>query len=91
MAKGIYKFYWDCGRMGEIKSIFVADSEDVENAIGKEVYFGEILGKHSDVNGVLESGEIKLVTIDEHVIRLFEDFDLKCGYNPLHYISEEDE
>jgi hypothetical protein len=26
--EGIYKFYWDCGRMGEIEGIFIADSKD---------------------------------------------------------------
>lgn len=89
MSKGIYRFLWDCGRMGEVKSIFVADSKDVEDAIGKNIYFGEILGKHSDVNGILEAGEIKLVTEDEHTVKMFEDFNLECGYNPLYNIEDE--
>jgi hypothetical protein len=36
-------------------------------AFGKEVYFGEILGKHSEVSGTLEEGEIKKLDLDSEV------------------------
>ena len=48
--KYLYEFYEDCGRMGELNGIFVADEKDIENLIGKNVYFGEVLGKHSDID-----------------------------------------
>ena len=41
--KGIYRFSWNCGRNGTLDSIFVAESEDVEKAVGKLV--SEKLGK----------------------------------------------
>lgn len=88
---GIYKFHWDCGRQGSVDGCFVADSSEVEKSIGKEVYFGEILGKHSEIYGTLEKGDIGLVTTDEQVVSLFEQFELSNGYNPLEYLRDEDE
>ena len=77
--------------MGSVDGVFIADSDEVSNSIGKEVYFGEILGKHSEVYGELEKDEIELVTDDEKVVSLFEQFDLSSGYNPLEYINEDEE
>jgi len=45
--KAIYEFYWDLGRMGEVSGMFIADKDDIKKIIGTEIYFGEILGKHS--------------------------------------------
>jgi len=87
---GIYKFRWDCGRQGNVDGCFVANDSEVEKAIGKEVYFGEILGKHSEIYGTLEKGEIELVTTDEQVVSLFKQFKLSNGYNPLEYLQDED-
>ncbi len=50
MAKAIYKFYVDYGRNGNVEGIFIAEKCEVEELYGKEVYFGEILGKHSEVS-----------------------------------------
>lgn len=81
----LWKFYWDCGRQGEVEGLFKATKEEVDAAIGKEVYFGEILGKHSEVYGTLEDGEIELVSDDPLTVKnAFE-----TGYNPLDYLEEE--
>lgn len=92
--KKLYKFSWDCGRQGYVEGLFIAEELDVENAIGKEVYFGEILGKHSEVYGVIEDGEIQEVKVSETTVKEMEEV-LGCdisGYNPLGYIEEyEDE
>ena len=81
----LWGFYWDCGRQGEVEGLFKATKEEVQDAIGREVYFGEILGKHSEVYGVLEEGEITLKSDDPlEVINAFES-----GYNPLDYIKYE--
>jgi len=86
--KGIYRFHWDCGRMGEVNGIFVADSDKIKSAIGKQVYFGEILGKHSDIEGTLEDGECQLLSENNDDIEVFERLDLTTGYNPLDYIND---
>lgn len=90
MTLGVYKFEWDCGRMGEISGIFVADSEDVKKAIGRHVYFGEVLGKHSEIYGDLEENEISLLTDDEIAVKIFEQYGFATGYNPILRIEERD-
>ena len=81
----LWSFYWDCGRQGDVEGLFKATREEVENAIGKEVYFGEILGKHSEVCGTLEEGEIKLVS--DNPIEVMNA--TESGYNPLEYLNYE--
>lgn len=87
--EAIYKFYWDCGRMGEVTGVFVADQEVVQEAIGQRIYFGEILGKHSEIYGDLNEKDITEVTHDAKMVELFKLHDLSSGYNPLDYLPEE--
>lgn len=47
--KKIYKYYLDCGRVGEVFGVFVEDDENIKKSIGTNIYFGEILGKHSEI------------------------------------------
>lgn len=86
--EAIWKFHWDCGRMGNISSVFIATKEDIQKAIGKTVYLGEVLGKHSDVYGELEKEHITFVTDDKEFVKLFIKYDLSNGYNPLNYIND---
>lgn len=90
MAKGIYKFYWDCKRQGEVRGVFVAEKKSLDKAMGMHIHFGEILGKHSEVYGKLDPEDITLVTEDPEVIKLFNQHDLSSGYNPLHYLRDDD-
>ena len=89
--KGIYEFYWDCGRQGDVSGIFVADVIDVESAIGREIYFGEILGKHSEVYGVLNKSDLELKSDDQDFVSKFISImgdGTVSGHNPLTNISE---
>ena len=90
--KNLYSFYWDCGRQGEVEGRFLATKEEVNNAIGKEIYFGEILGKHSEIYGKLEKNEIKIITDNQDFLKMAEDLEinLSSGFNPLSYIQEEE-
>ena len=89
--KALYKFHYDCGRQGSLTGIFVADEDKVKKLIdsGQEIYFGEVLGKHSEVCGPIEEGDLTFVTNDEKVISIVEEFNLETGYNPFDYIDEE--
>lgn len=88
--KGIYKFEWDCGRSGNMEGLFIADSEDIKKLIesDEEIYFGEVLGKHSEVYGTIEKDDITLVSDDLNSISVFEKLDLSMGCNPLEYLKE---
>ena len=90
--KGIYKFHWDCGRAGCLEGIFTADIKTVADTIGEEIYFGEVLGKHSDVRGTLEVGDYEILTDDQEFIDRFEETMGRgtiTGFNPLDYIVED--
>jgi len=86
--EALYKFHWDRGRMGDVESIFVADTEEVAKAIGKTVYFGEILGKFSDIEGTLSSEDLIVLTEDQDFIAKYKLYNIgTTGHNPLDYIS----
>jgi len=89
--KKIYKFDWDCGRMGDLSGLFIADSAEIEKLIGKEIYFGEVLGKHSEVSGTLDKDDLTVQTDDQEFIKKFEKLigtGTISGFNPLDYYDE---
>ena len=85
--KAVFKMDCKCGRMGNLQGVFVAEREDVAILIdnGLRVYFGEVLGKHSDICGAIDKDEIKEVSEDPKVVSLVEEYGLSNGYNPFHY------
>lgn len=85
MKKGLYKFDADCGRMGSLEGLFIGDADVIEWLIESklEVYFGEVLGKHSEVYFAMESDHFTLVTDDMTVISVMEKYDIQTGFNPL--------
>ena len=90
----LYAFYWDCGRSGDVRGLFVADEAVVTKAIGRRVYFGEILGKHSEVYGTLDAGDLTEKSDDqEFIAKLVEVIGRTTisGYNPLSYLEETEE
>jgi hypothetical protein len=92
--KKLYKFFWDCGRIGAIDGLFIADEQTIENAIGKQVYFGEILGIYSEVYGELKAKDLRCMSDDQNLIKALElvfDSDGLSGYNPLCYLEVEEE
>jgi hypothetical protein len=88
MGKAIYKMEIDFGRQGELTGVFVAEKSKVVELIelGQEVYFGEVLGKHSDVNVEIEDGHITMITDNEEAVKLVEEHGLSTGYDPFDYI-----
>lgn len=82
----------DCGRMGVLDGVFIADDSAVQILLSKQksIYFGEVLGKHSNINVILKEENIKLVTNDPTVVELFETHQLQSGFNPFHYIEEDE-
>ena len=85
--KAIYKLNLDCGRYCSLYGIFVADKEYVDTLIdsGIEIYFGEVLGKHSDVSLIIKETDIDLITDDVKVVDMFEEYELSTGINPFDY------
>lgn len=91
--KILVRFFWDCGRMGDVDGLFVTTKADLARAYDKRVNFGEILGKHSDVSGTLERSDIEIVSEDQIFIEQLTHLlgNHLSGHNPLDYIRDEEE
>jgi hypothetical protein len=87
MEKGLYKTKINCGRQGTLTGLFVKEKVKVEELFKQdfEIYFGEVLGKHSEIYGKLEKEEIQFITDNPEVIRVIEEHNLETGINPFHY------
>lgn len=83
--KAIYKFESGCGRMGNLYGIFVADSKEVNDLTtsGGEIYFGEVLGKHSEIRGEISAIEIKMIKAVPELVEKFEELNMETGFNPI--------
>lgn len=83
----VYKFHVDCGRSGDLEGIFVERKDYVEALIssGIEVYFGEVLGKHSEIYGSLDHKDFTMLSDDPQVVKIFVDNKMYSGFNPFHY------
>ena len=90
--KVLVSFFWNEGRMGDVEGLFVTTKEKIEKSLGKEVYFGEILGKHSEIFGTLKKEDFKVESDDPAFIdKLVEIIGAETisGYNPFDYFEEE--
>lgn len=87
--EAIYRMRFDCGRQGELTGIFVAEKAKVKVLLenGIEIYWGEVLGKHSEVYGPLDEGELIEVSDNPDAIKIIKQLKLESGYNPFHYSS----
>lgn len=85
----IYKFSIDFGRMGWLDSIFSAEEEDINQTIGKEIDFGEALGKHSEVVFTLRKNHLEEITSNQEFIKTFDLLGCSTGRNPIHEVREE--
>lgn len=99
--KVIVEFFWDCGRMGDLSGLFICNKEDLEKIYGKDIYFGECLGKHSEISGTADESDFVIKTEDQDFIQKFieimsdgvysmqsnSSFTIS-GYNPFDYIEE---
>jgi hypothetical protein len=86
----LFRFHWGCGRQGKVEGSFVATQVEIDDAIGRDVYFGEILGKHSEICGTLDIEDVTLLTDDPEFVAKAVKYGLvPAGYNPLEYLSDD--
>lgn len=88
--KKLYRFEVSYGRMGNLTGIFSADDADVKNLLGTSIYFGECLGKHSDVLLDLKSDDLTIMTDDQVFIKKFDELALATGINPFDYVDDDE-
>ncbi|AKQ08320.1 hypothetical protein PQE66_gp005 [Bacillus phage PBC2] len=87
MTKYLYRFYFSYGR-GGISGLVVATEEDVANAIGEYVDFGEAMGKHSEVYGYLKESNFEKLDVAPEAVKEVAKYlgNHWSGYNPFDYI-----
>ena len=89
--KHLYRFFRDYGRMGYLSGAFIATEEEISGIIGKKVYFGEVLGKHSEVVATMREGDFTLVHTSEEFVQEWENIGtLGGGINPFDYLESEE-
>ena len=91
--KAIFKFDFDCGRVGNLYGLFVAEKEDVAKLIEskRDVYFGEVLGKHSRIVGPVEDRDITMISDDSELVAKVEELNMEVGFNPVQIAADYDE
>lgn len=88
----LWKFNAYFGRMGSLDALFTASQEEIDAAVGREVYFGEVLGKHSEISLTLEASHFeKVEKADAAFVALFDELGLANGHNPLGYLDDEED
>ena len=84
--KAIYRMNLDFGRMGDLEGTFTATKQQVEKLTDGTlgVYWGEVLGKNSEVYGNIEPEDIEMLSDNPEVVEVFEKYDFSSGYNPFY-------
>lgn len=92
MTKRLYKFYLDCGRMGSLEGLFIEEESVVDAAMGKDAWYDEPLGKHSEIMYTLSYDEIEVVDVPEDFVANVEKYigTEISGYNPVQTVLEQE-
>lgn len=88
--KLLVQFYWDCGRMGDLEGLFITTEDELKSWYGREVYFGEVLGKHSEI----DESDFTIKSDDQEFIAKIEELfgeQHLYGFYPGDYISDTDD
>lgn len=85
----------NCGRMGILSGCFTCTEAELRPFdLGKAIYFGEVLGKHSEIACVVKLGEgLEIISADQVLVDgLLERFPSRviCGYSPVEYLAEQE-
>lgn len=84
----LYRYYEDFGRMGELEGVFVSTEEEIDELSERPAYFGEVLGKHSDIVSYNWKDFITVLSDDQEFINKVIDCGISnVGLNPLTYIE----
>lgn len=70
------------GYRGKLVGLYITTEERLAALIGKHVYFGEVLGKHSEVEGKMEASMFEVIKADQDKLEWFEKSVGSVGTNP---------
>lgn len=85
-TRAIYKFKAVC-KDGELNGIFTETMKNVQTMIDNkfEIFFGEVLGRDSEVVVKIFPENLQLVSEKEPEVEMFESLNLSNGFNPFEY------
>lgn len=88
----LWKFRYSC-RAGTLEGLFVATQKEIDKASKRTVYYGEVLGKHSDVELDLKPSYFTEQKVDPEALEKITASLGKTwsGRNPLEKIAEDDD
>ncbi len=87
----LVEYHADFGRMGDLQGLFVCTEDELKAAMGESVYWGEVLGKHSEIDHDLSDDDITIKSEDQDFIAKLVDLlgtDIS-GFNPVSKIQEQ--
>lgn len=84
----LWKYQFN-SRSGDLESYFVSTEENLQEIIGTPIYFGEVLGKHSEVVLTFEQSDFVSVSTDPNFVQQFSAIIGSTGYNPFDYVEGE--
>ena len=90
MSEAVYTFHFGCYRMGTLYGLFIADKKEMEDLVAseKEIYFGEVLGKHSEIIGKITEDDYTLISDDPATVEFCKRNKLEIGFNPVKRFKE---
>lgn len=87
----VVKMNLNYGRMGSLEGVFIVDKDEFDLAVklNPQVYFGEVLGKHSEVYCDFNDISFEVKAKDPEKIALLVEMGvLGSGHNPFEYLGE---
>lgn len=96
----LYQYYKDYGRMGAIEGLLILTDEQVEKYKNAELWWDELLGKHSEGYFDFSDKTLTVIDIPEDVVNILYDklgsvlsgpFDLEYFDEQIEENQEEDE
>lgn len=83
-ARVLVRFHWHISQVGDVRATVITTPQELADSYGQRVRFGDILGKHSEVEGVLQPSDFTFITADGEFIKKYEEyFGASEGHDPL--------
>lgn len=78
-------------RGGTLESYFTATEEEVQGILGETGWFGEVLGKHSDVSVRFTREQFDVISEDSAFVESFKEIIGSTGYLPFAVLEDNEE
>ena len=88
----MYRWNAGFGRSGNLDGVFFDDCRLIEALKGNDVYFGEVLGKHSDITYTLRTKDFECIELDFDTLKMLCEKlgQTVSGFNPIHELLKDD-